>query len=304
MSIQFFNAHRGPLAAFKGAEELPFPASTEDRKQPDGSGPLETQPAQSAEREQKKAIPAKPAPTDRFTPFSQPVIANPVPDKWEFYWSELKANMRPAIRQGGEQYKEALLKDEHTRLKALSMLFATGIGLTIFRRLRRTATFLLFMAILGKPIMVATQAFPKMSEAYEEVKNGNPSKGREKFRDALDESFYSIFKDFLKPVSYGIMLAYLLEVPFIFQNEGKDIRHHIIRNLADLLHINRNAKPIVRAYEKMKPYVHWGDRQANRIREQVPLLDWIEDPRQLSLPKAFAEKAQLLAGIFRRGLKV
>jgi hypothetical protein len=229
---------------------------------------------------------------DRFTPYYQ-VAANPIPSKWEFYWSELKANMRPTMREGDEQYREALRKDEHTRLKAFGMMMATGVGLTIFRRLRRTGSFLLLMALLGKPIMVTTQAFPQMAEAYEEVKRGNPTKGREKFKNALGESFYSIFKDFFKPVSYGVMMAYALELPFAFCNEGSGVRHHIIRGIADLLHIKRDAKPFGWAYEKMKPAVHWGDRICNKIRQQVPVLDWVEDPKHYHPPtKGFTARAQ------------
>lgn len=305
MSIHFSGMNRQLSFPFGGTDPLP----SKDALPEESTHTADAEPSQAkahpktqkAEEEPQKGLPAEPARLERFAPLAHIATPNPIPDKWDFYWSELKANMGSAMRQGGEQYKEALLKDEHTRLKALGMLFATGIGLTVFRRLRRTATFLLFMAILGKPIMVATQTFPKMSEAYEEVKSGNPGKGRQKFRNALDESFYSIFKDFLKPVSYGVMLAYLLEIPFAFRNEGNGIRHHIIRKTADFLRINRNAKPIVATYEKMKPYVHWGDRQANRIRQQLPLLDWIEDPKQLKLqPKDLSKKAQLL---LRRGLR-
>jgi hypothetical protein len=219
---------------------------------------------------------------DRFAPFAY-LDNNPVkiPSKWQFYWSELRTNMRTTMRQGDEQYAEALRKDKNTRLKALGMMLATGIGLTVFRRLRRTGAFILLMAILGKPIMVATQAFPKMSEAYEEVKKGNPTKGKEEFRNALDESFYTIFKDFFKPVSYGVMLAYALELPFAFRNEGAGIRHHIMRKVADVLRIKRSSKPVVWMHEKMKPYVHWGDRISNKIRKTVPVLDWIEEPKHI-----------------------
>jgi hypothetical protein len=219
---------------------------------------------------------------DRFTQFAYLNNSSiKIPSKWEFYWSELRTNMRTTMKQGDEQYAEALRRDKHTRLKALGMMAATGIGLTIFRRLRRTGAFILLMAILGKPIMVATQAFPKMSDAYEEVKKGNPTKGKEEFRNALDESFYTIFKDFFKPVSYGVMLAYILELPFAFRNEGAGIRHHIMRKVADVLRVKRNAKPIVWMYEKMKPYVHWGDRISNKIRKAVPILDWIEEPKHI-----------------------
>lgn len=232
---------------------------------------------------------------DRFAPFaSLNNNATPIPSKWDFYWSELRANMRTTMKQGDEQYAQALRRDKHTRLKAVGMMLATGIGLTIFRRLRRTGTFLLFMAILGKPIMVATQAFPKMREAYEEVQKGNPTKGKEEFRNALDESFYTIFKDFFKPISYGVMLAYLLELPFAFRNEGAGIRHHIMRKIADVLHIKRTAKPIVWAHTKMKPYVHWGDRVSNKIRKKVPVIDWIEDPKHIHPPKGLSKAAKKL----------
>lgn len=219
---------------------------------------------------------------DTYKPFtSSPPKLHSIPSKGQFYWSEVKRNMRRTVKEGNEQYREALKEDEHTRLKAVGMASATAMGLTVFRRLRRGVTFSLMMLVLGKPIMVATQTFPKLSQAYEEVKHGNPHKGKAKFRDAMDESFYTIVKDFLKPISIGVMASYLLELPFVIRGEGTDMRHQITRKVSGWLHINRNSKPLEYMQQKMTPFVYWGDRQSNKLRKKFPLLNWIEEPSRL-----------------------
>ncbi|HEY9745985.1 MAG TPA: hypothetical protein V6C99_07190 [Oculatellaceae cyanobacterium] len=300
MSPLYFQNYplRGCFGATDSGQSLRQPAlgdassPVDSGKEPEKSPATEHSDKDSLKLSEKRKDPIE----QSFSPFIRLPSPAPVPSKWQFFWSELKANYQPTLEEGEAQYKEALRKDEHTLMKAVGIATVTAASLTVFRRLRRTGVFLLLMALLGKPIMVATQAFPKMSEAYEEVKRGNPNKGRAQFREALDESVYTIFKDFFKPVSYGVLLAYALELPFVFRNEGAGIRHQIIRKVADVLRIKRDAKPIVWLHEKMKPSVYWGDRQANRLRKKAPLIDWIEDPKHPdNLPlriKIAAERAQ------------
>lgn len=272
-----------------GPSALGVPMAMSNQPQPEvqaSSQATETAETTQAPEEKPVNSPAPeapvhlPYPQDTFAPFI--AKSSQIPTKGQFYWSELKTNWRRTMKEGNEHYKAALKEDEHTQVKAVLLALATGAGLTIFRRLRRTATFILLMAVLGKPIMIATQAFPKMQQAYEEVKRGNPKKGQEKFRDALDESFYSIFKETLKPVSLGIMLAYILEAPFTLRGQGKYMRHHITRYIAKLLHIKGEAKPVQKMFDVLKAPVYWGDRQANRLRQKLPVLGWIEEPNHTS----------------------
>ena len=191
-----------------------------------------------------------------------------------------------------QRYLEALRQDQHTRFKAGTMFAATAAGLTIFRRLRRTAILFLALAIVTKPITVATQTFPKMDEAYKNYRQGNPKKAEWQFGLALNQSSYSIFRDFFKPISLGVSLAYLLELPFTLMNEGTGMRQLIIRQVAHKIGIRPNKgvfTPVQSIYKLLRHPVYWGDRKANALRAKVPFINWMEEPGHFSkenmLPK-------------------
>lgn len=211
-----------------------------------------------------------------FSQFVRHVSPDPLPTPREFYWQEFISHYQDSKQAGTQRYIDNLKKDQHARTKAALLSITVGVGMTAFRRLKRTYLYTLMMGLMAYPIIEANRTFPKLSQAYEQVKQGNPTEGRQTFRKAMNDSVYSILVDFLKPISYGLALAFALGIPSALRGQGDSLVSRLIRAGGKLLHINADFGP-VRLIDKLaRPITNKGDALCNRIRRKISPLNWIE----------------------------
>lgn len=215
-------------------------------------------------------------PQSPFSQFVRHVSPNPTPSKWDFYWDEFRANYSRSQEAGNERYKEELKRNKKSTLKLVFLTALAGLGFTAFRRLRRTFTYLMMLGLLSYPIMEANRTFPKLGEAYKQVQQGDPTKGRETFRKAMDDSVYSIFQGFFKPFSYGMLIALALSIPGgLLRKEGGFVEN-VIRKVFDVLRIPKDIMPIRMLDKIAKPVTEWGNGISNRIRKKIKWIDSLE----------------------------
>jgi hypothetical protein len=210
-----------------------------------------------------------------FNAFTRHVSPNPVPGKYEFYWEQLKENYLASRDKGEARYKNTMKNDRRTQIRVAALSLLAGLSFTAFRRLYRTVSFAFIMGLLAYPIMETNRTFPKMEEAYRQVQQGNPSLGKKTFRKGLDDSLYSIFHGFFKPLYYGIMLSMLLTVPKALKAPSgfiQNVQHEVLTGLG----ITSKSWPIRLINIVYEPLSNWGNRWSNRARLAMPWLGKLE----------------------------
>lgn len=211
-----------------------------------------------------------------FTRFTRYVSPNPIPGKWQFYWEEIRHLLSGDSYTGSQRYLQTLKKDRRARLKFLTLTSLSAIGFTMFRRLQRTTGLILALSLMTSTVMDNLKTLPKLPQAYEHVQRGNPTRGRRLFQEAMKDSLYSIFQDFMKPLAIGGSIAMLLSVPGALRGEGSTLFHRWVRDLGKLTRVNRNWPPLVKLHQGVSKITQPGDRLANRIRQKIPALNWLE----------------------------
>ncbi len=211
-----------------------------------------------------------------FAQFLRHAAPTPTPGRLEFYWDEFHANFKKSQDKGNARFKQELKNNKRSTFKLIVFSLLAGLGFTAFRRLRRTFTYLFMMALMGYPIMEALKTFPKLGEAYKQVQAGNPTKGRETFRKALDDSVYSIYQGFFKPIGYGVQIALLLSIPGALLRKDGGFVQNLIRKAFELLRIPPDILPVRMLDRIAKPLIDWGNQVSNGIRRKVRFIDYLE----------------------------
>lgn len=220
-------------------------------------------------------LPSAPGKTG-FNQFVRYTSPSPTPGKWKFYWREFTANYFRSRRQGSVRYQEKLRRDKKARWKLVAFTLATALGLTVFRQMRRTVSIALMMFLMSAPIKEANRTFPKLAESYEQVKQGNPTRGRKMFAQALEDSVYSIFQDFMKPLTFGVILAFIPAVTLAIRGQGDDYFQLIVREIASRVRLKADSAPVRLINRFAEPVTAWGDYHCNRLRQRFKSLDWLE----------------------------
>jgi hypothetical protein len=228
--------------------------------------------------QESRALPENGAPREVFSNFLRYTTPTPPPSKGRFYWEELKANFRISMQLGQARYRDNLINDRYARIKATVLTLAFGVGYAMFRRLRRTFSYLFMLGMLAGPIKEANRTLPELQEAYEQVKRGNPSVGRQMFQLALDDSVYSIMHDFMKPLTFGMGLGILLSVPSVIRGEGKGFLNRLLRLSARGVGLKPETAVIRWLDRIMQPLIARGDLMSNRLRRALPFLKFLEMP--------------------------
>ena len=256
------------INAFSAPQPLQASAGLPAQQAAASGMPSQQAPVPFANQQQPAARP--------FTQFVRHTTPTPVPSKFDFYWDEFRANYRKSKRDGSERYQQEIKTDKKAGFKLVFLSVAAGLGFTAFRRLRRTFSYLFMMTLLSYPIMEANRTFPKLTEAYNEVKAGNPTQGKETFRKAMTDSVYAIFQSLFQPLSKGMLIALVLSAPgALLRKEGGAVQG-IIREVFKLLHIKPTIAPVRWLDKIAKPMTEWGNRNSNRIRQRFKLIDKIE----------------------------
>lgn len=210
-----------------------------------------------------------------FSYFTRRVSPDPVPGKYEFYWEEIKDNFLASQLKSNQRFQKELAGNPSSvgRLLLFGGLFA--LLRTALQRIPRTATYGFVMLLLMRPVIDANRTFPKMEEAYSEVAAGNPSKGKRIFKQALDNTSYSIFQMVFKPLTLGYILALVLALPKIMRNPKGIFQRGLNRTLTFM-----RLKPdswLVRKIDKMyTPLAAWGDKLTEPLLEKSGWLKKLE----------------------------
>lgn len=150
-----------------------------------------------------------------FNNFTRYVQSTPAPTRFQFYRHGFqKYFLTGAGRKNNNRYLQEFKKN---RLKGLVIgggIAALSVFMMAINTQMRKLTHLLFLsALLVYPVMKANQIMPKLAEAYQVTKEGNPKQGDQMFKDSLQDLNYVIFQAFLKPISIALMLTTLLGLP-------------------------------------------------------------------------------------------
>lgn len=123
------------------------------------------------------------------------------------------------------------------RLMLFSWVTLLSVLLSAARGSVRTLMHIGIMgALMPLPILSANRAIPKLGDAYDVAKQGNPKKADEMFSDAVNEFNYSVFQRFFKPITYAIFLTTLLTLPQNLakpKTQWKNIGTHYLKQAAN-----------------------------------------------------------------------
>ncbi len=169
-----------------------------------------------------------------FDAFIRHVTPDPIPSKWRFYGQQFKQEFWRSYRDGAKRYFKSL-KD-----KPLKSVFvgATSLSLMLMmagmRRINKSITLGMVSALMMYPVMVANKHFPKIENAYNVVKQGNPNKGEEIFRNALDPSVYTIFHNLLKPITFAGLMSIIISIPAYIKRPRNAFEQGLSRHVHNL----------------------------------------------------------------------
>ncbi len=182
-----------------------------------------------------------------FDAFIRHVTPDPIPSKWGFYGQQFKQEFWRSYRDGAKRYFKSL-KDKP--LKAV-FVGATSLSLMLMmagmRRLNKTIILGMVSGLMMYPVMVANKHFPKIENAYNVVKQGNPNKGEDMFRNSLDPSVYTIFHNMLKPITFAGLMSLIISIPAYIKRP----RNAFEQGLSRHMHNVGNFQPIKRALSGM-----------------------------------------------------
>lgn len=148
-----------------------------------------------------------------FSVFVRQVNPDPPPTRWEFYKENLQSGIWDSYRKGFNRYMEMLKENPLTAAGIVAISSGLGVVLTAFHRHNQVIEASFLLGMLAYPISCVIRQFPKMEEAYEMVRDGEPTRGKARFKKALDESMYRIGHVCLKPLTLAAMVAMVLRAP-------------------------------------------------------------------------------------------
>ncbi|MEB3286971.1 MAG: hypothetical protein VKJ04_05665 [Vampirovibrionales bacterium] len=160
-----------------------------------------------------------------------------VPSQWEYYQSGLKKHFIKGQQEGSERFLEEVRYNKKKRwglfLGVTGLIFILTAASTPLRKLLHVG---ILAALLPIPIVNANRTIPKLSDAYKVARQGNPQKADRMFNTALREFNYSLFQDFLKPVSLALVFTTLLGLPQSFakpKTEWLKLGTHYLKKTAN-----------------------------------------------------------------------
>lgn len=208
------------------------------------------------------------SPGGPFSQFLQTVSPDPVPTKWQFYRQNIRDHFFKSYWTTNTQYYKNLKKNPGMISWVGGVSLGLGVLFTTFTGLRSAIHYLAGISALAIPVVQGTKTLPKMSEAYQKVKDGNPTEGRAQFGKALNDYIYNIFQVFLKPMSFGFVAASVLSLPRVFRPNVQLLwsEKEISARLMRWLHI-REHNPLIRGLDKLYAPL---ERVGHRIEQHAP----------------------------------
>ncbi len=204
-----------------------------------------------------------------FTPSPAP------PTSKEFYREGLSTFTESYVN-GSKKYFKSLKENPLKAISTLIFSASVGAGLTSLTKFKNLAHHSFLLALLGYPVLVANRTFPKFTEAYRMVQEGNPTQGRETMKKAMDDSVYHIMHEFFKPMSFAYLFAIAFSLPSVLARKPKDIMELAAKGVLKLL----RAKPdhrFIKALDRQiyKPLTQRGQVFEDRLIRQSGALRWL-----------------------------
>lgn len=229
-----------------------------------------------------------------FSRFLRRVAPTPIPSKREFFTQNLMAGGVDSYLKGGKRYfknvKENPLRFIPTVLTALTL----GTALSIFPKRQFWIKYLFFITLLSYPVINASRYLPRMIDAYDSVRRGNPRKGQIAFKKNLDELVYRLGHVFLKPISLGLTAQMLLAFPLILaKGQPKKVLGWYEKAIRGLYGLTRRGIEVVPGGSKLwMPWdkmMTWLEKSSNRLEkygdglekklfqkiQKIPILKWL-----------------------------
>ncbi len=149
-----------------------------------------------------------------FSPFLQHTQPDPIPSQRAFIAKNFTKHFWPSYELGFVRYFEEWRKKPFKAVSAIAMGTGIGLLLTAFRNHSHVVKGVFLLALMGIPVFSAVKYLPEMKAAYKTVQEGEPTKGLEQFKKAMDELVYQVGHVYLKPLTLGlIIIAPLLALP-------------------------------------------------------------------------------------------
>lgn len=198
-----------------------------------------------------------------------PTLVHPRLQAVANYMQLVSENLLPAYTEGGRTFFRDLQDDPWRLIPFL------GIGGTL--ALAKTALFkregwqhaveLGLMALLmAGPVNTMLREGPRLYEAYQAQKMGNPRQAQQTVKDALTELGYEIFQVYLRPFSLAYSLYMALNLPRILRKPASGIGpERWLHIAADLLRIKPDARWL-RPLDKLSKAI---EARANHYLEPV-----------------------------------
>ena len=129
------------------------------------------------------------------------------------------------------------------------------------------------------PVMHANKNFPKMKDAYQKVKDGNPTEGQAEFKKAMNDTVYSVFHVFLKPLTFAFTMAFLLSLPRTLRPGQKLgwIDDKVVLPMLKKLRIKQN-NPLIKGINMIySPLERIGGKMEKAFERKMPTISgWLQ----------------------------
>lgn len=175
-----------------------------------------------------------------FSPQDEQIALNPL-KPGEYYRKNLHEKFWDSYVRGTKKFYKSLKEKPIKGTFVVASSVALGTLLSAFnRRIDMTLKLGLITATMIFPIMHANNNFPKIEKAYDEYKAGNPAKADRMFNEALDDSVYTIFHAFLRPITLAVAWGAIFSIPNVVRLPRKEVRGMI----ETIAHLILNFKPL------------------------------------------------------------
>jgi len=209
-----------------------------------------------------------------FASFVQTVAPDPTPTRGQFYRQGVRDYFLKSYWNTNTEYYKNLKKHPERMGWVTGVSLGLGALFTMFTRFRGAIHYAAAFLALAIPIMHGMRTLPKMSDAYQKVKDGNPTEGRNQFAKSLNDFVYNIFQAFLKPMSFGFMTAFVLSLPRVFRPNIQLMwsEEHIAKPILKKLHIGENNLLIKGLNHLYDPLARMGGVVEGKLTQSAPWL--------------------------------
>ena len=134
------------------------------------------------------------------------------PSVTAFYGSHIK-DIVPTYRKSLQQYFHNLKDNPHLALKVLGISGLMGALIAAFPRHQGLVKAGFVLGLIGSPVKHTIEQFPKLTQSYRLAQEGKSEEAEKTFKPAMEKSIYHLFHAYLKPMTFGVLLAELLSLP-------------------------------------------------------------------------------------------